>query len=343
MRILVTGGAGFIGKNLILKLLSSPKNVVFNIDKLNYASHHRPIEDFCSKTKNKRYKFLNIDLANESKTFEALRSANPEIIFHLAAESHVDRSISKPFDFIKSNILGTYNLLSASLNFYKNLKVEKKERFKFIHISTDEVYGSLGSNGYFSEHSKYDPRSPYSASKASSDHLVKAWHHTYSLPILISNCSNNYGPWQYPEKFIPKIIFNAIKGNEIPIYGNGSNIRDWLFVEDHVDALILLSKVGKIGETYCIGGNGERTNNKVADEICKILDKKFPLNSPHKKLINYVEDRPGHDQRYGINFSKINTNYGWEPKYNFSKGLLKTVDWYLGSIKWMEKVIKKQN
>ena len=339
MRILITGGAGFIGKNLILKLLSYPNNIVFNIDKLNYASHHRPIEDFCSKTKNKRYTFLNIDLANESKTFEALRSANPEIIFHLAAESHVDRSINKPFDFIKSNIIGTYNLLSASLNFYKNLKVEKKERFKFIHISTDEVYGSLGSDGCFSEYSKYDPRSPYSASKASSDHLVKAWHHTYSLPVLISNCSNNYGPWQYPEKFIPKIIFNAIKGNEIPIYGNGSNIRDWLFVEDHVDALILLSKVGKIGETYCIGGNGERTNNKVADEICKILDKKFPLNSPHKKLINYVEDRPGHDQRYSIDFSKMNTKYGWEPKYKFSEGLLKTVDWYLGNINWIEEII----
>ena len=339
MRILVTGGAGFIGKNLILKLLSSPNNVVFNIDKLSYASHHRPIEEFCSKTKNKRYKFLNIDLANESKTFEALRSANPEIIFHLAAESHVDRSISKPFDFIKSNIIGTYNLLSASSNFYNHLKIEKRERFKFLHISTDEVFGSLGSNGYFSENSKYDPRSPYSASKASSDHLVKAWHHTYSLPVLISNCSNNYGPWQYPEKFIPKIIFNAIKGNEIPIYGNGSNIRDWLFVEDHVDALILLSKVGKIGETYCIGGNGERTNNKIADEICKILDKKFPLNSPHKKLINYVEDRPGHDQRYAIDFSKMNTKYGWEPKYNFSEGLLKTVDWYLGNINWIEEII----
>ena len=339
MRILITGGAGFIGKNLILKLLSYPNNIVFNIDKLNYASHHRPIEDFCSKTKNKRYTFLNIDLANESKTFEALRSANPEIIFHLAAESHVDRSINKPFDFIKSNIIGTYNLLSASLNFYNNLKIEKKERFKFLHISTDEVFGSLGSDGCFSEYSKYDPRSPYSASKASSDHLVKAWHHTYSLPVLISNCSNNYGPWQYPEKFIPKIIFNAIKGKEIPIYGNGSNIRDWLFVEDHVDALILLSKVGKIGETYCIGGNGERTNNKVADEICKILDKKFPLNSPHKKLINYVEDRPGHDQRYSIDFSKMNTKYGWEPKYKFSEGLLKTVDWYLGNINWIEEII----
>ena len=337
MRILVTGGAGFIGKNLILKLLSSPNNVVFNIDKLNYASHHRPIEDFCSKTKNKRYKFLNIDLANESKTFEALRSVNPEIIFHLAAESHVDRSISKPFDFIKSNIIGTYNLLSASLNFYNHLKIEKKERFKFLHISTDEVFGSLGPNGHFSENSKYDPRSPYSASKASSDHLVKAWHHTYSLPVIISNCSNNYGPWQYPEKLIPKIIFNAIKGYEIPIYGNGSNIRDWLYVEDHVDALILLSKLGKTGETYCIGGNGERSNNEVADEICRILDKKFAANSSHKELIRYVLDRPGHDQRYAINFSKMKTQYGWEPKYNFNEGLLKTVDWYLENITWMEK------
>ena len=193
----------------------------------------------------------------------------------MAAESHVDRSISKPFDFIKSNIVGTYNLLSASLNFYNNLKIEKRERFKFIHISTDEVFGSLGSNGHFSENSKYDPRSPYSASKASSDHLVKAWHHTYSLPVLISNCSNNYGPWQYPEKFIPKIIFNAIKGNEIPIYGNGSNIRDWLFVEDHVDALIYSLKLEKLEKRIALVEMEKESNNKVADEICKILDKKI--------------------------------------------------------------------
>ena len=343
MRILITGGAGFIGKILILKLLSSQKNKVFNIDKLNYASYQKPIEDFCKETKNTSYTFLEVDLANKSKTFEALKVTNPDLIFHLAAESHVDRSIKRPFEFIQTNIIGTYNLLSATLDFYNNLKNEKQKKFRFHHISTDEVFGSLGPKGYFSEDSSYDPRSPYSASKASSDHLVKAWYHTYSLPVIISNCSNNYGPWQYPEKLIPKIIFKAIKGNEIPIYGNGSNIRDWLYVEDHVDALILLSKVGEIGETYCIGGNGEKSNNQVANEICKILDKKFPRNKPHNQLIKYVLDRPGHDQRYSIDFSKIKNTLGWEPKYNFSEGLLKTIDWYLENINWMEYIIKKSD
>ena len=332
MRILVTGGAGFIGKNLILKLLSSPNNVVFNIDKLNYASHHRPIEDFCSKTKNKRYKFLNIDLANESKTFEALNMANPEIIFHLAAESHVDRSISKPFDFIKSNIIGTYNLLSASLNFYNNLKVAKKERFKFLHISTDEVFGTLGSNGHFSENSKYDPRSPYSASKASSDHLVKAWHHTYSLPVIISNCSNNYGPWQYPEKLIPKIILSALSLKKIPIYGDGLNTRDWIFVKDHINCLISLASRGEIGERYCIGSNTEKTNLEIAKIICNYLDNKEPSKISYSDLIYFVNDRPGHDLRYAINPAKINNKLKWFPKYNFQESLEETINWYINNV-----------
>ncbi len=340
MRILITGGAGFIGKNLILKLLLSKNNIVFNIDKLNYASYEKPIKDYCSERNNKQYKFLEIDLANESETFEAVKLANPDIIFHLAAESHVDRSIAKPFDFIQTNILGTYNLLSASLHFYRNLNQERQKQFKFLHISTDEVFGSLGPTGYFSENTAYDPRSPYSASKASSDHLVMAWYHTYSLPVIISNCSNNYGPWQNPEKLIPKIIFNALKGREIPIYGNGSNIRDWLFVEDHVNALILLSKFGKIGENYCIGGNGEKSNNEVANEICQILDKKYPNNFSRNHLIKYVDDRPGHDQRYSINFSKIKNLHGWEPSYSFYEGLLKTINWYIKNISWVEKILK---
>jgi len=340
MRILVTGGAGFIGKSLILKLLLSPENIIFNIDKLNYASDQQPISDFCLNTKNKQYKLLEIDIANSLKTFEAVKLANPDIIFHLAAESHVDRSISNPFNFIQSNIIGTYNLLSASLDFYKSLNQERKKSFKFFHISTDEVFGTLGSKGHFKEDSRYDPRSPYSATKASSDHLVRAWYHTYSLPIIISNCSNNYGPWQFPEKLIPKIIYNGIKGKEIPIYGNGSNVRDWLFVEDHIDALILLSELGEIGETYCIGGNSEKTNNEVANEICQILDKKFPSKRSHVKLIKYVEDRPGHDKRYSINFSKINSQYNWKPNYTFSEGLLQTVEWYIKNLSWIEKVLK---
>ena len=340
MRILVTGGAGFIGKSLILKLLLSPENIIFNIDKLNYASFQKPINDFCLKKNINQYRFLGIDIADITKTFEAVRLANPDIIFHLAAESHVDRSISNPFNFIQSNIVGTYNLLSASLDFYKSLNKERQKNFKFLHISTDEVFGTLGSKGHFTEDSKYDPRSPYSASKASSDHLVRAWYHTYSLPIIISNCSNNYGPWQFPEKLIPKIIYNALKGKEIPIYGNGSNIRDWLFVEDHIDALILLSKIGEIGETYCIGGNSEKTNNEVANEICQILDKKFPSKPLHNKLIKYVEDRPGHDQRYSINFSKIKNQHNWKPNYSFSEGLLKTVEWYINNFSWVENVLK---
>ena len=276
MKYLITGGAGFIGKSLIMKLLENPDNIIFNIDKLNYSSSIEPINTFSLKLKNNNHKFFKIDLANKEEINKVIQVCNPDIIFHLAAESHVDRSIISPNDFIQSNILGTFNLLEASLKHYKKLNLIRKKQFKFLHISTDEVFGSLDKNGSFCENSSYDPRSPYSASKASSDHLVKAWFHTFDLPIIISNCSNNFGPWQYPEKFIPKIILNAIKNKKIPIYGNGSNIRDWLFIEDHVDALLLLSKEGKIGESYCIGGKGEKTNNQLALEICIIFDNKFP-------------------------------------------------------------------
>ena len=340
MRYLITGGAGFIGKSLIMKLLKYPDNIVFNIDKLNYSSSVEPINKFALKIKNNNHKFFKIDLANKQDTNEVVQLCDPDIIFHLAAESHVDRSITNPYEFIQSNIIGTFNLLEASLKHYKDLNSKRKKEFKFLHISTDEVFGSLDDNGIFSENSSYDPRSPYSATKASSDHLVKAWFHSYGLPIIISNCSNNYGPWQYPEKFVPKIILNALNEEKIPIYGNGSNIRDWLFVEDHIDALLLLSKEGKTGESYCIGGKGEKTNNQLALEICIIFDNKFPDKKPHNRLINYVKDRPGHDYRYSINFDKIKKLHGWEPKYNFYKGISKTVDWYISNDNWIKNLNK---
>ena len=342
MKYLITGGAGFIGKSLIMKLLENPDNIIFNIDKLNYSSSVEPINTLSLKLKNNNHKFFKIDLANKEEINKVIQVCNPDIIFHLAAESHVDRSIISPSDFIQSNIIGTFNLLEASLKHYKKLNSIRKKQFKFLHISTDEVFGSLDNNGSFCENSSYDPRSPYSASKASSDHLVKAWFHTFNLPIIISNCSNNFGPWQYPEKFIPKIILNAINNKKIPIYGNGFNIRDWLFVDDHISALLLLSKEGRIGESYCIGGNGEKTNNQVVMQICSILDKKFPDQIPHMRLIEYVKDRPGHDYRYSINFEKIRRAHGWEPKYNFSEGITKTVDWYISNLAWVEKLNRQK-
>ncbi len=338
MRYLVTGGCGFIGKSLVFKLLASERNIIFNLDKLNYSSSIEPINSFCAIKNIKNHFFLKVDLSNKDATFKAVQDSNPDIIFHLAAESHVDRSISKPGEFIKSNVIGTFNLLEASLKHFRSLSTERKNKFKFIHISTDEVFGSLNENGRFSEISCYDPRSPYSASKASSDHFVKAWFHTFNLPIIVSNCSNNYGPWQFPEKFIPKVICNALQNKEIPIYGEGKNVRDWLFVDDHIDALILLARVGEVGESYCIGGNSEKSNNELVTDICRILDKKYPNKFPHNKLIKYVKDRPGHDKRYSINFDKIKNKHGWEPSYDFKKGLLKTVEWYIKNISWAKDI-----
>ena len=336
MRILVTGGAGFIGKALIIKLLSNPQNEIYNLDKLTYASDLVEIDNFIKFKNLKNYKFLKVDLSNKSQTSEAIKIANPDLIIHLAAESHVDRSITNPFIFIKSNIVGTYNLLEAALIHFQELKAKRKEIFKFHHISTDEVFGTLGDNGKFSEISQYDPRSPYSASKASSDHLVRAWFHTYNLPVLITNCSNNYGPWQFPEKLIPVIIYNALKGEKIPIYGNGLNIRDWLYVDDHVDALLQVICKGKIGSSYCIGGNNEKSNIDCAEEICFYLDKFKPKKSQYKKQISFVKDRQGHDKRYAINASKIKTELGWEPKTNFSDGIRNTVYWYLENTDWLK-------
>ena len=341
MRYLITGGAGFIGGALVRKLISNQKNVVFNLDKLGYASDLESIDNLNLKNNFGNYTFINVDLVNKENLGDAIQKANPDVIMHLAAESHVDRSIDEPHHFLESNIVGTFNLLQLAKEYWSNLKPERKEIFKFHHISTDEVYGSLGEKGSFNELTSYDPRSPYSASKASSDHLVRAWFHTYNFPVLITNCSNNFGPWQFPEKLIPLVISKALDGKKIPIYGDGLNIRDWLYVEDHVEALLLVIQKGKIGESYCIGGYGERTNKYIVELICSILDKRKPANSSYSNLIEYVKDRPGHDRRYSIDSSKINKELGWKSNFKLEESIEKTVNWYLDNYRWVKKIQEK--
>lgn len=341
MKIIVTGGCGFIGATLIRKLLFEKGNHILNIDKFGYASDHESINNILKETNNENYKFLKLDLRERKKLSEVINSFKPNLIMHLAAETHVDRSIDNPSIFIESNILGTFNLLEASREYIELANKSQKSNFLFHHISTDEVFGSLDENGKFFENHPYNPRSPYSASKASSDHLVRSYFHTYGLPTIVTNCSNNFGPWQYPEKLIPLVINKALNSEKIPIYGDGSNIRDWLFVEDHVEALLLCALNGKSGETYCIGGYGERTNKTVVEDICTILDEKKPILNSYKSLITYVEDRPGHDKRYGIDSSKITKEIGWKPKFGFTKGLEKTVEWYLRNKEWCEKILIK--
>ena len=342
-RILITGGAGFIGGAVIRKLLKDSECTIFNLDKMSYASDLTSINEELLNLglkKTERYRFINVDLKNQVDTSNAVNFANPDLVMHLAAESHVDRSIENPKDFIASNIIGTYNLLEASRLHYKTLPYDRKNNFKFHHISTDEVFGTLGKKGKFNEESQYKPRSPYSASKASSDHLVNSWLHTYALPTLITNCCNNYGPWQYPEKLIPKIIINALRESKIPIYGNGENIRDWLHVEDHANALIKVLTNGLIGEKYCIGGNEEKTNNQIAELICNYLDNINPKNFSHRSLISYVEDRKGHDFRYSIDSKKIKKMLNWYPIYSFEEGIKDTVKWYLKNKNWYSKFIE---
>ena len=328
MKILVTGGCGFIGSNLLSKLLSNKDFSIFNIDKLGYASNSIFNKNLIKKS---NYHFYKLDLIKDEELDIVFKKIKPDLVMHLAAESHVDRSISSSRIFIESNIIGTYNLLESTRKYYESLDSKKKLQFRFHHISTDEVFGSLDEDGKFSEETPYDPRSPYSASKASSDHLVRSWFHTYDLPIIITNCSNNFGPWQYPEKLIPLTILKANKSEKIPIYGDGSNIRDWLYVEDHVDALILAATKGEIGETYCIGGFGEKTNLEVVKNICQILDVLSPKEIEHSQLISFIKDRKGHDKRYSINPSKIQSKLNWQPKYSFEEALLKTIKWYLSS------------
>ena len=338
--ILVTGGAGFIGSELIRHLLSSSNHSVVNVDKLTYSGNLESLE---SINNSKRYHFEHIDICYEIEFKRVLVEKKPDTIIHLAAESHVDRSIDGPKEFILTNIVGTYTILEQSNQYWQSLQGEKKDNFRFLHVSTDEVYGDLnGTDDYFSEATSYDPSSPYSASKASSDHLVRAWHRTYNLPVLITNCSNNYGPYQFPEKLIPHIILNAIAGKELPVYGDGKQIRDWLFVNDHVRALMTVAFSGDIGETYNIGGNNEIQNIDVVKRICELLDDLIPekLNglSSFSDLITYVQDRPGHDVRYAIDASKIKNNLGWTPKEDFFSGIRKTVEWYLENLSWSENI-----
>jgi dTDP-glucose 4,6-dehydratase len=336
--VLVTGGAGFIGGALVRRLLADSSAQVFNLDKLGYAS------DLTSIGENPRHHLLRVDLANASATAEAVRAADPDLVMHLAAESHVDRSIDGPDAFIESNVSGTFNLLQASRSHWEQLPEERRSRFRFHHISTDEVFGSLGPDGRFSETTAYDPRSPYSASKAASDHLVRAWHHTYGLPVVLTNCSNNYGPWQFPEKLIPVVILKAVAGKPIPLYGDGGNVRDWLYVEDHVEALLLAATRGRLGDSYCVGGAGdhggpsERTNRDVVHAICDLMDQLRPQGAPHARLITRVDDRPGHDRRYAIDAGKITSELGWKPRHSFEQGLEATVRWYLDHLDWCEQV-----
>ncbi len=341
LRVLVTGGAGFIGGALIRRLLSQTSVTVFNLDKIGYASDLRGINTFLKKNNIKnRYYLFKEDLYNKEKLDELILTIDPDLVFHLAAESHVDKSIQGPEIFLRSNILGTFNLLEVLRKHWEKLSHDRRNNFRFLHVSTDEVYGSLEKDNKFNEKSQYAPRSPYSASKASSDHLVMAWFHTYGFPALITNCSNNYGPWQFPEKLIPLAISKAIEEKPIPMYGDGKQIRDWLYVEDHIDALLLASEKGLIGESYCIGGYGERTNDDVLRSICTILDELRPRNESYVHLITSVKDRLGHDRRYAINSSKIQYELGWKAKMDFAEGLKMTVKWYLSNVNWLNKKIK---
>ncbi|ALD02818.1 dTDP-glucose 4,6-dehydratase [Acinetobacter albensis] len=340
MRILVTGGAGFIGSAVIRHIIYNTNNEVLNVDKLTYAGN---LESLSSASKNERYHFSKTDICDRIALDQLFKEFQPDVVMHLAAESHVDRSISGPFDFIETNIIGTYQLLEASRAYWLGLNDTKKAEFRFHHISTDEVYGDLeGTTDLFTETTPYSPSSPYSASKASSDHLVRAWNRTYGLPVLITNCSNNYGPYHFPEKLIPLMILNALQGKALPVYGNGQQIRDWLFVEDHARALYKVVTEGVVGETYNIGGHNEKANLEVVHAICDLLEELAPIKpegiAQYKDLITYVKDRPGHDVRYAIDATKIKNELNWVPEESFETGLRKTVQWYLKNTEWVEHV-----
>ena len=340
MRVIVTGGAGFIGSALVRHLvLERGAEAVLVVDKLTYAGDRRSLRDCEGRL---GFAFLQADICEAERMRGVFAEFRPEAVMHLAAESHVDRSIAGAAPFIETNITGTFSLLEAARGHHATLEGEAKARFRFLHVSTDEVFGSLGETGAFDEHTPYDPRSPYSASKAASDHLARAWRETYGLPTLVTNCSNNYGPFHFPEKLIPLIILNALEGRELPVYGDGGNVRDWLFVEDHVRALVAAVERGRPGETYCVGGRSEMRNLEVVHAICDLLDQRRPGAAPRRGLIRFVPDRPGHDRRYAIDPSRIERELGWRAQESFASGIARTVDWYLANEWWWRPLREKR-
>lgn len=336
MKILITGGAGFIGSAVVRHIIANTSDLVVNLDKLTYAGN---LESLTEVVGNERYSFEKVDICDSLGLDRVFREHQPDVVMHLAAESHVDRSIDGPAEFISTNILGTYMLLEASRKYWLAMGAERKAAFRFHHISTDEVYGDLkDSQDFFTESTAYAPSSPYSASKASADHLVRAWGRTYGLPTIITNCSNNYGPYHFPEKLIPLIILNALEGKLLPVYGDGTQVRDWLYVEDHARALYTVVTEGKVGETYNIGGHNEKQNIEVVHSICDILQQLRPKASSFREQITFVQDRPGHDRRYAIDASKIQRELGWQPEETFETGIRKTVQWYLDNLEWCRRV-----
>jgi dTDP-glucose 4,6-dehydratase len=340
-RLIVTGGAGFIGSAYIRKVMAETDWHVVNLDKLTYAANPHALAAFTSSD---RYRHVKIDICDGPAVNELIRKERPDAIVHFAAETHVDRSIDGPAAFIQTNVVGTFTLLEAAARFCDGLGADERDRFRFHHISTDEVFGSLGETGAFSETSAYQPNSPYSASKAGSDHLVRAWHHTFGLPIVTSNSSNNYGPYQFPEKLIPLMIVRALAGQPLPVYGDGGNVRDWLYVEDHADALLAVLERGRVGEAYNIGGNAEMRNIDLVRLLCGILDRHAPdsPHAPHERLIAFVPDRPGHDRRYAIDCRKITEELGWRPRHSIADGLEKTVRWYLENRAWWQGIVAQK-
>lgn len=334
-KFIVTGGAGFIGSALARHIIAETGHSVLVLDKLTYSGSTEALHPVLG---NSRFSFIRGDILCRTTLARLFSEYAPDVIVHLAAETHVDRSIDDPSSFIDTNIMGTYNLLQAALEYWQVAPLSKRQSFRFHHVSTDEVFGSITDGGAFTENSPYDPRSPYSASKAASDHLVSAWHHTYGLPILLSNCSNNYGPYQFPEKLIPLMTINALESKPLPIYGNGQNIRDWLYVEDHANALLAVATRGVVGEKYCLGGLCEKTNLSVVESICDILDDLMPRNESRRRLLSFVQDRPGHDLRYAIDPSKIRRELGWQPKETFETGLRKTIEWYIENATWWREI-----
>lgn len=331
MRVLVTGGAGFIGSALVRSLVLDKGYEVLTIDKLTYAGTLASLRLVANRS---NHRFLRADICDGTAIAEAFSSFRPDRVMHLAAESHVDRSITSSAEFVETNVLGTFTMLENARHYWSGLGATDRAAFRFLHVSTDEVYGSLSADGLFTENTPYDPSSPYSASKAASDHLAKAWARTYGLPVVVTNCSNNYGPYHFPEKLIPLMILNALEGKPMPVYGKGANIRDWLYVEDHARALELIAERGRPGETYNVGGRNERTNAEVVARICELMDRHHPSGTPHARLITHVADRPGHDARYAIDATKLETELGWRAFETFDSGIERTVRWYLENNWW---------